>query len=147
MTTHVVSFRKNMLVGGMIVSTFALLTILLLQGVKAIEQEFFPVLVDWEAEEVRSEGEHILVSGYQRKVRDCTYVAPIRAETLSGEHLLVTSRAPASGQNWQAGPERRRFGPWVIHGTKGRAAQLYAEHRCHPFWTIFSRLGPVEARR
>lgn len=137
------ALRRDVARGAAVVAAFALTTIVALLAARTFEQNFMPVLVDWRASETRTEGDAVVVSGMQRKVRDCVYVGPIRAETAAGAHLLVTSRAPASGQNWVASAAPRAFGPWVIHGAAGHVVTLYAEHRCHPMWPVFSTLGTI----
>lgn len=117
-----------------------------LAAMQWVENRYFPVLVDWKPGLVNVLDTQVIVSGTQRKVRDCRYIPPIRAETESGLHLTVVSRSSSAGQNWIATDMPRAFGPWVISGANGLRVHLYAEHHCHPLWPVFSPLGVVDTR-
>lgn len=133
-------------------STAAVVSTALLAGASGlavmqfVENRYYPVLVDWKPQTVRVSDTEVVVSGTQRKVRDCRYIPPIRAETETGIHLQVMSRSPTTGQNWISTDLPRAFGPWVIPGGSGLRVHLYAEHQCHPLWPVFSPLGVLDTR-
>lgn len=114
-----------------------------LLAVNVIEQRWFPVNTDWTIDDIRTDGRDVLISGTMRKVRACEYIAPVRARTSDGVHLLVTSTSPTSGQTWAPSIRPLQFGEWRIHGAAGSSVEVYQVHRCHPLWLTFSILGEV----
>jgi len=115
--------------------------------IRAVEQRWFPVLQQWQPLRIETVGADVVVFGQQVKPRDCEHLPPLRAETEAGRHLRVVSASVTAGQSWDASQAQRDFGPWTIHEAAGLRVRLYAEHRCHPFWTTFSQLGYIDTRK
>jgi hypothetical protein len=106
-----------------------------------LESKFFPVLKNFEVEKVIHEGNDVIVLARVDKVRQCRYVAPWRSRTVSGRTLQVVHEE-VDAPNWTTANNIHT--KIRVLATGGEAFELSAEHECHPFSTVFSKLGKVQ---
>jgi len=106
-----------------------------------IDSRFFPVLVDFDARVVDHGVDAVVVAGTVRKVRNCEYIHPWTARTVSGRSLRVEI-SDTDLPNWAIG--NIKFAPLIVYGAGQEQFEVFAQHRCHPFWVVSSHLGAVK---
>ena len=125
----------------------ALVAALLVMLLPRIEQAAFPVVRDFLITNLARTGEHVVMSGYMRKVRDCRFVGVQAIAIDSAGHvhdapLIFLDAAnnnatrPAGGQAW---------GPWkvTIKAADADALRLVATHRCHWVYAVDTTLANI----
>ena len=106
-----------------------------------IDSRFFPVLVNFEAAVVDRGVDAVIVTGSVRKARSCDYMPPWTARTLNGRPLRL-EQSEEDTPNWAKGDIK--FSPLLVYGAGQEKFEMFAQHRCHPFWTITTHLGVVK---
>lgn len=122
---------------------------LLLLTARLAEQVFMPVVKDFHLTSVQREGNHVIMSGYMRKVRDCRYVG-VSAEGVTGENHVdlplkfLDSSYPMDNATRPQGTQD--WGPWKIVlpvSPSITSVRLQSVHACHPAWETTTKLASV----
>lgn len=94
-------------------------------GFKQIESIIFPVVVNFQIEQVMVEDRDQMIAGTMNKVRDCRFQEIV---AYSGDHLIGVSftETPAPVSRIEG---RQAWGWWVITPPVKRLT-LYARHQC-----------------
>lgn len=108
------------------------------------EQEWFPVTRDLKISSLKIVDDDVILTGTVRKVRNCEYLAPVRARTLDGVPLQVVSGRKTATQTWSPSDTPQEFGPWTIFDGAGKEIEIYHVHRCNPLWLTYSQLGIIK---
>lgn len=127
------------------------LGMLIILGSMKIEHLAFPVVEDFHISKMERKGDYVVMSGFMRKTRDCTFVG-VSAELVQGKSAVQipltyldnttnhTASRPMGTQGW---------GPWqiLIPAVQSNATVvLTATHKCHLWWTIQSHLANIPAK-
>tara|TARA_R110000772_G_scaffold121795_1_gene228050 strand:- start:2783 stop:3184 length:402 start_codon:yes stop_codon:yes gene_type:complete len=106
-----------------------------------IDSRFFPVLTEFDARVIDRGVDAVIVTGTVIKKRNCEYIPYWTARTFSGRSLRV--EIPDTDlPNWATG--NIEFAPLIVYGVGQDQFEMFAQHRCHPFWTITTHLGVVK---
>ena len=135
--------KLSHLINGVV---FVLGSITTLMVIQAVEFRFFPVKDLKLIDNYEVKGSDLYVSGSFRKLRNCTYIPPVRVVDETGRNLYVVSHSPTAGQSWQPDNQAQKFGPWQIVGGAGKKLRIYQEYECHPLWNQYDNVGAVNAR-
>lgn len=127
------------------------LGILIILGSMKIEHLVFPVVEDFHISKMERKGDYVVMSGFMRKTRNCTFVG-VSAELVQEKSTVQipltyldstsdhTATRPTGTQGW---------GPWqiLIPAVQSNAiVSLTATHKCHLWWTTQSRLANIPAK-
>lgn len=127
------------------------LGMLIILGSMKIEHLAFPVVEDFHISKMERKGDYVVMSGFMRKTRNCTFVG-VSAELVQGKTILQipltyldsvsdhTATRPIGTQGW---------GPWqiLIPAVQSNATvALTATHKCHLWWTTQSHLANIPAK-
>lgn len=127
------------------------LGMLIILGAMKIERLAFPVVEDFHISKMERKGDYVVMSGFMRKTRDCTFVG-VSAELVQGNTILQiplayldnttnhTASRPMGAQGW---------GPWQIlipAVQSNDTVALTATHKCHPWWTTQSHLANIPTK-
>lgn len=112
-----------------------------LNMVKLAEHSFFPVLIEFEAHVIDKGVDAVIVAGSVRKARNCEYMPPWTARTLSGRSLRV-EQSSQDAPNWALG--NVQFAPILVYGAGNESFEMFAQHQCNFLWPMITYLGVVE---
>lgn len=104
-----------------------------------IEGHFFPVLKEFNVVGKVKVDNNVIIEADVLKVRNCQYVPPWRAKAASGRMLQIIHEE-VDAANWSKGAVRTRI---KVMNVGQESFTLTAEHKCHPGWTVFSKLGDI----
>lgn len=105
-----------------------------------LESKLYPVLVDFRGVATRIDDDTLVIDKASVvKQRGCSVIQPWRATTLTTHRQLVAERSMDQVPNWNVA--RHDPGKIVVKGVATEKVLLWAEHRCHPLWTVESKLG------
>lgn len=126
----------------------ALLALLIPITAMQVEHRLFPVVRDFTITEMRVDHNTLHISGYMRKVRDCTF-AGVTAEGMSfagSEELPITYRDNLNGDSATRPEGLQGWGPWNIEVPIQHQldlVKLTAVHSCHPAWMTQTNLVTI----
>jgi hypothetical protein len=112
----------------------------------AIERGLFPVVSRFDVLSIQHGDGTVKVAGTLIKDRGCEVVS-LRAMSEAGSSLRVDYLDRPEGAPPYTRPiGASSWGPWRIHHGGARYVTLFAEHQCHPFWTIQTALAAFQVR-
>lgn len=126
------------------------LGMLIILGFMKVEHYAFPVVEDFHISKMERKGDYVVMSGFMRKSRNCSFVG-VSAELVQGKTALQipltymdstnhTATRPIGTQGW---------GPWQIlipAVTSNATVTLSATHKCHVWWTTQTHLANIPAK-
>lgn len=125
-----------------------ILGMLIVLGINKVEHWFFPVIEDFHVSSIERKGDHLIMSGFMRKTRDCKF-SGVSAVTVSGSSVVevpITYLNTAVPHTLSRGIGIHGWGPWqlAIPKTNGNI-ELTASHVCHSWWTTQTHLANIPA--
>ena len=109
-----------------------------------IERQLFPVVARFDVLSIQQDPGTVKVAGTLIKDRACE-VVELRAMSESGSMLQVDYLdRPVGAPPYTRPVGASSWGPWRIHHGGARYVTLFAEHSCHPFWTITTALAAFQ---
>ena len=108
-----------------------------------LESNYYPVLDRFTISEYQLVGRDVEITASVRKTRNCQYLAPWRARSTRSGRVLEVVHQSMDTPNWSTGVITTTF---KITNAGSEPIDLFAEHQCHPGWTVFSRLGQFTFR-
>lgn len=112
----------------------------------AIERGLFPVVSRFDVLSIQHGDGTVKVAGTLIKDRACEVVG-LRAMSEAGPSLQVDYLDRPQGAPPYTRPVgASSWGPWRVHHGGARYVTLFAEHRCHPLWTISTTLAAFQVK-
>lgn len=135
----------------MVFGGFMVLAIMFLA--KDFESTLFPVVKDFNVNEVKEVEDGIQITGDMNKVRDCTFRDMKVYMRVDGEKIPVAAdfmfNDPAENLKTRASI-KQAWGPWLIFiETEYDDADiaLYARHSCHSFYDTSTKISEFSVQR
>lgn len=125
-----------------------LVALLLVTAIPRLEAFFLPVVHSFTVTSVTRTGDVLMVKGYMRKDRDCSFVG-VSATGIGNDAKVAiplvfrdgaydnTGTRPTGTQSW---------GPWTLHipvAPQIHSIDMDATHACHPLWTTRTHLVSI----
>lgn len=112
----------------------------------AIERGLFPVVSRFDVLSIQHGDGTVKVAGTLIKDRRCEIVE-LRAMSEAGSSLQVDYLDRPQGEPPYTRPiGASSWGPWRVHHGGARYVTLFAEHRCHPLWSIQTTLAAFQVK-
>lgn len=126
------------------------LGMLIILGSMKIEHYAFPVVEDFHISKLERKGDYVVMSGFMRKTRDCSFVG-VYAELVQGTTVAQIPLTYMDNTNHTATKSMgtQGWGPWQIiipAVTSNATVTLSATHKCHVWWTTQTHLANIPAR-
>jgi len=114
----------------------------------AVESALLPVVKDFVVTKYERKDDHIVASGYMRKIRSCQFIGVQATTEINGEtvdlpinfqdNVISNATRPVGTQAW---------GPWKVYipNVKGQVIKLTSTHRCHFLYSTDTVLTELAA--
>lgn len=123
--------------------------LVILMVLPRLERALFPVVSDFVVTSLTKTPEYVVVSGYMRKTRDCTFVG-VQAVAVqeAHEHDIPLIFLDARNNNATRPLGSQAWGPWKVTfpTTYADSVKLTSTHRCHPFYATDTPLANIPLR-
>lgn len=114
-----------------------------------LERALLPVVTGFVVTSMTKTPEHVVLSGYMRKDRDCIFVG-VQAVAIQDahEHDVPLIFLDARNNNATRPQGSQAWGPWkvTVPALYADSIKLISTHRCHPFYTTDTELASIPLR-